>query len=97
MTEDMDLHALAGLDGLLLGCRVSILLARREAGEPTGTDDMDELVALEEAALGKATRITAFLGRMADPDGDAFAQGLGWESAAYLKYYLDHGLLGPDG
>ena len=76
-------------EGILMGCRASILLARREAGKPTG---IEEVVTIEEAALAAAYRITAFLGRMADPDGDAFAQGLGWESAPLLKDYLSRGL-----
>ena len=78
-------------EGMLMGCRTSILLARREAGEPTG---IEEVVMIEEAAMAAAYRITSFLGRMADPDGDAFAQGLGWESAPLLKDYLSHGLSG---
>ena len=80
-----------GLDGLLLGCRASILLARRETGEPTG---IDEVETIEEAAMAAAYRITSFLGRMADPDGDVFAEELGWESAPLLKHYLSHGLSG---
>ena len=36
-----------GLDGMLLACRASILLDRREAGEPTG---IEEVVTIEEAA-----------------------------------------------
>ena len=77
-----------GLDGMLLACRASILLDRREAGEPTG---IEETAIIEEDALAAAYRIMAFLGRMADPDGDEFARGLGWKSARLLKFYLDHG------
>ena len=68
-----------GLDGMLLACRASILLDRRETGEPTG---IEEAAIIEEAALAAASRITAFLGRMADPDGDEFARGLGLEKCA---------------
>ena len=46
--EQEDETMMEGLDGLLLGCRASILLARREAGEPTG---IDEVKTIEEAGL----------------------------------------------
>ena len=82
-----------GFEAFLQTCRVSVMMARAQADEPTGIDDV---VAMEEAALETAMRISAFLGRMADPDGDAFAQGLGWESAPLLKDYLSHGLSKDD-
>lgn len=86
MSEDLRLEA---LEGLQLGCRVKVLMLRRDAGEPTGIEDVVEI---EREALEAALRITTFLGRMADADGDAFAQGLGWESAALLKEFLNNGL-----
>ena len=73
--------------------RASLLLDRLQAAHETGPEITHHV---KLAAYAKTTLVRDFLSDLASPDGDAFAQKLGWASADALKRFVFDGMAPPE-
>ena len=72
--------------------RASLLLDRLHEAHETGPEIADHV---KLAAYAKTTFVRDFLSNLSSPDGDAFAQKLGWASADALKRFVFDGMAPP--
>ena len=72
--------------------RASLLLDRLHAAHETGPKIAHHV---KLAAYAKTTFVCDFLSNLSSPDGDAFAQKLGWASADALKRFVFDGIAPP--
>ena len=74
--------------------RASLLLDRQNAADVTGPEIAHHV---KLAAYAKTVFVRDFLGNLASPEGDVFAQKLGWPSADALKRFVFKGDIAPKG